>query len=302
MPVSILYSLSKIKIVQENKEIAKTETKSLSIAEVASKSVAVAKKIDEVVLYVFDNNNKSGFEKAFIQSTAIEMISEMLDENYMKPIKALAGKKLGFLCDNKDYTVAVIKGCVIEATLIGLQVVGNQFNIIAGKCYVTKEGFTYLLSKVDGLYYDVTYNLPKKDGVQTFVETAINWRIDGRERTVKKSFAVAVNQGMGADAILGKAERKAKKWLYYEVTGQDISDGDTVDASATIVSDNSSRVEKQTEEIEALTEEQNRAVIFISSSSSIQELEERAKIVSDNMSGYNPEKVISETREKLSQQ
>lgn len=41
-----------------------------------------------------------------------------------------------------------------------------------------------------------------------------------------KDIPVRVNAGMGADAILGKATRKASAWLYNELTHAGIADGD----------------------------------------------------------------------------
>jgi hypothetical protein len=35
---------------------------------------------------------------------------------------------------------------------------------------------------------------------------------------------------MGADAIIGKASRKARAWLYATVTGMEVGDGDADDA------------------------------------------------------------------------
>ena len=53
----------------------------------------------------------------------------------------------------------------------------------------------------------------------------IEWA--GNSKTV--SFPIRVNNGMGADAIIGKAYRKSYAWLYRTLTGQAIPDGDADD-------------------------------------------------------------------------
>ena len=56
---------------------------------------------------------------------------------------------------------------------------------------------------------------------------------------------------MGADAIVGKATRKAYAWLYEEVTGNQVSDGDVMDADPLIPEKAASPIEEAKPAIEA---------------------------------------------------
>ncbi len=203
-------------------------TQQSTALQIPEAQLILARDINSIVAYVA-SSSAQGFEKAALYSTAISKISEMLTSDFMKPILLLQNKKMGFLTDAKEkgYNEATVKDCVIEAILTGLEVTGNQFNIIASKMYTTKEGFTALLDKVNGLAYDVTPNSPFKDGTTTYVPFHIKWKVgEGKVQEEKISFPVIVNDGLKIDAIIGKGERRAKSWLYKKVTGKSIGEGD----------------------------------------------------------------------------
>ena len=54
----------------------------------------------------------------------------------------------------------------------------------------------------------------------------MEWTLKGKKGEKELELAIRVNRGMGADAIIGKALRKARAWLYTTVTGQEVGDGD----------------------------------------------------------------------------
>lgn len=215
----------------------KTENKFLSISRV----------IDSEISTVLASN-VNGFQKAFVMSSAIDIIKEQLSDEYMKPIMALQGSSLGFKTDmdtikkqvnNKwvtekgpGYPMDIVRECLIDATFRGLEVTGNQFNIIGGVMYPTREGFGALLDKMIGLKKNFTYtsiNQPAGQKV-AYVKVRIDWQFDG-ENPLKQEieFPIKSNEYTSYDALIGKAERKAKRWLYNTIKGTDISDGDVND-------------------------------------------------------------------------
>lgn len=208
--------------------------------ELSSNMVAVAQQLNNSVISVIGADKLVGFEKAFLISNAISKLKIILTPEYMRPIIELQGNKLGFKTDkDKDggYPEAVVKNCLIEAVLYGLQPFGNQFNIIAGNMYATKEGVGYLLSNVKGLSYDIIAELPRIKDSSAAVVMIIEWSINGSEKKTKKiDVPVKVNNYMGSDAVLGKAMRKARKWLYDTITGSEIPDGDIEFSDAKVVS------------------------------------------------------------------
>jgi hypothetical protein len=200
----------------------------------------IAKQLDSSVLSVLGKNELQGFEKAFLIATATSELKKLLSPEYMKPIMELQGNKLGFKTDkdnNGGYEVSTVKNCLIEAVLMGVQPFGNQFNIIAGNCYITKEGFGYLLSKYEGLYYEITPMLPRINNEKNSaaVVMKVDWILNGKQKSKELDIPVKMNQYMGTDAVIGKATRKARAWLYNTITGSEIPDGDIVDYDATVV-------------------------------------------------------------------
>ncbi len=218
-------------------EIQKTENKFLSVSKI----------IDTEISTVL-TSNVNGFQKAFVMSSAIDIIKEQLSDEYMKPIMALQGSSLGFKTDQdtvkekvnnkwvtkkgEGYPMEIVRECLIEATFLGLEVTGNQFNIIGGNMYPTREGFGALLDKMKTLKKNFTYtNILQPAGQKVAnVTVQIVWQFDG-EQPKKQSidFPIKSNEYTSYDALIGKAERKAKRWLYNTIKGTDISDGDVND-------------------------------------------------------------------------
>lgn len=210
------------------KEIAKKETQQTEIA----------KKLNDKVFSVISADTLAGFEKAYLIADATSELKKLLVTEYMKPIMELQGNRLGFKTDKDDkggYSEAQVKNCLIEAVLMGVQPFGNQFNIIAGNCYITKEGFGYLLSRYPGLSYEITPNLPRIKDASAAIVMDIEWSIGGVKRKKQIDIPVKVNAYMGTDAVIGKATRKARCWLYNTITGSEITDGDATDTDAVVI-------------------------------------------------------------------
>lgn len=206
----------------------------------------VARKMDELAVAAQDAFAiKGNFERTFALGAAMADLRDALDERVMTSIMKLQNTKLGFRTDEpRGYPVHVVKDAVIEATVWGLQCVGNQFNIIAGGFYATKEGYTYLLRNMPGLedmrfvYHPAVISESstsgtRKDGTayqkieregKTLVD--VSWVYMGQAESEQLEFCIRVNAGMSQDAIMGKAERKAKKWLFERLTDRQLPDGE----------------------------------------------------------------------------
>jgi hypothetical protein len=222
----------------------------------------IAGKLNGIVNSVIGNKEIQLFEKAFLTASAIQQLSAALTPEYMKPIMFLQGSKLGFKTDKDDkggYPESVVKNCIIDAVLQGFQVVGNQFNIIAGNFYGTKEGYGYLLSQMSGLWYEITPNLPRVKDTAAAIVMSIRWKYNGYEGSKDLDVPVKVNAYMGTDAIIGKATRKARHWLYCSLTGSEMPEGDVTDVDFKTVSSKplkeevNHEIERATKLIEAQT-------------------------------------------------
>lgn len=210
-------------------ENGRTETTTL----VPANFTALAQSLNRSVLAVIGAKNIEGFEKTYLVAEATKQLRGALTPEYMKPIMELQGSKLGFKSD-KSYPEGVVKDCLIEAVLTGVQPVGNQFNIIAGNCYITKEGFGYLLKNIEGLSWEIIPSIPAMKDTGATVKMKIKWTMDTITNEREIDFAIKVNQYMGADAVIGKATRKARAWLHNTITNTEVADGDTSDVPVII--------------------------------------------------------------------
>ena len=203
----------------------------------------IAVKLNQSVLSVIGEDNMAGFEKSFQIANAMAFLRENLTDEVMKPIMAMQGSKLGFKTDKDTsggYPINVVRDCLIDASLTGVNTHGNQFNIISGITYITKEGYGELLKKVkqtNGLKYVIKHSVPKVDASKTFatVESTVKYTIDGVTEEETLTFSIKGNSFATADAYLGKAERKARAWLFNQVSDSEVSDGDVEDIDVTVV-------------------------------------------------------------------
>lgn len=200
----------------------------------------VIQQLDESVLAVIGSGTLQGFKKAHVVADAIVKLKALLTTDYMSPIMALQGSRLGFRTDkdlNKDktkgpgYPVTIVRDCLIEAVLIGLQPTGNQFNIIASNMYITKEGCGEILNKYPGLSWSVVCGLPKVTTTSAAVDAEITWRLPNMVEPNTKTIPIAIkiDQWTSVDAIIGKATRKGRAWLIGAITGVEIPEGDVTD-------------------------------------------------------------------------
>lgn len=221
------------------------------------KSKALAGSLDALSLQIQEAWMTEGtFTRTIAYGMAVAEMREALTPGVMQAIMKLKGSKLGFRTDESmqnNYSVELVRDAVIDAATLGLQCVGNQFNIIGGNMYVTKEGFTYLLRKLsaEGKLKDMKFIYhpaeisesstqgTRKDGSmyqkieregRVKVDVSCTWK--GKPVREQLEFIVRVNNGMSQDAILGKAERKAKAWLYNFLTDQSIGDGEAEENAA----------------------------------------------------------------------
>lgn len=222
-----------------------------------SRSTELAVSLDHLALEAQQALScKGSFEKAINMGIAMNRLREALTPAVMESIMKLKGSQLGFRTDEgagsqyKDgisYGVDVVRECLIVATCMGLSPVGNQWNILAGRTYVTKEGMTYLLKNLDGLtnlkmvYHPAEIRESSTAGVskqgkeyqrierEGLVRVDMSWEFRGVADSETLEFCIRVNNGMSQDAIIGKAERKAKAWLYAHLTDTVISDGEVDD-------------------------------------------------------------------------
>lgn len=171
----------------------------------------------------------SDFEKAIRIGTAVDQLRKSVFPEWQKILMSLQGTHLGFRTD-KDagggYEPKVLIDCWIEATLKGARTTGNEFNIISGRAYLTKEFYQRAVRELVTIINDVAGVPMVKDG-KTLVRYLLHWKDGAHEQMLLDAegkpgriFVVKVNSGMGDDAVIGKATRKAFKAAFELITGR----------------------------------------------------------------------------------
>ena len=178
---------------------------------------------------------KGRFEKAFTIASAVQQLKDALTDEVIRPIMALQGTSIGFRTDkDRDggYPAPTVRNCLIDATMRGLYPVGNHWNIIGGNCYITKEGMGHLLSQIKGLSYSITPGVPHMTGDKgATVKMTVEFVYNGKQERKELDICTRLNAGMGSDAVIGKATRKTRAWLFQHISGIEIPDGESDDVA-----------------------------------------------------------------------
>lgn len=171
----------------------------------------------------------------------------LTDQVVQQVFMPLMNTKIGFKTDKAPtaknpnptlYTATQVKDCLIDAICIGLLPTGNQFNIIAGQMYPTKEGYTALLKRI-GCKYIISVGQDSQKPEAPFAEIPckINYEWNGDKGGYTFIATVKKDSYSSMDQLRGKAERRAKKSLYEYLTGCDFGDADE-DSSAPMLAPN----------------------------------------------------------------
>ncbi|HET7624384.1 MAG TPA: hypothetical protein VFM25_03895 [Verrucomicrobiae bacterium] len=205
--------------------------------------IAMAKRVDEIASGAMELFKVSGsFESELGVAQAISDLRATLTPELMQPIMALMNTDLGFRTDrdsklaprDKDgnpmqpYSVDIVRECFIESKLRGFHSVGNEWNIIAGRFYACRNGLKRKCEQWPGVTdLKTNWGLPRSAGEKgAIVPVKATWRKDGVADSIETEIPVRVNFGMGADAILGKAERKIYKRIHDRLSGISTPEGE----------------------------------------------------------------------------
>ena len=190
----------------------------------------------------------SSFEQALTLADAMQSLRAAITPAMMERFMGLQNTKLGFKTDrdphvknrrtseyNVPYGPEVVKDCVIEATLRGVKVIGNQFNIISSGCYITQEGYAWKLKQIAELS-DLQINLgvPKISSGGAIVECDATWSYKGSSASMKATIAAKGDDYAGSDSYVGKATRKFLKRIFERITGSNEPEGEADEAAAQI--------------------------------------------------------------------
>lgn len=191
----------------------------------------------------------NNFGAAFNAARVITLLREALTDEVMSRVfMPLMNTKVGFRTDRDGkpdkqgrvkplYDVPTVRDAIIDAAIIGLLPTGNQFNIISGTMYPTKEGYTVLLKKIGAKYViDVQQDRSQNPAFAEF-PCKITYSYNGEKNSLTINATVRRDQYSSNDQLRGKAERRAKKALYEYLTGTDYGEADETSSRPNAVID-----------------------------------------------------------------
>lgn len=222
-----------------------TQTQALELTKVLEPSVVAmqdkfAMACQTAASLQLQNNATAAFQAVCVVKMMRDALTPQVMEQVFMP---LMNTKIGFRTDKdpnrprkkkdgtyetvKPYSVEVVRDCIIDAVINGLMPTGNQFNIISGSMYPTKEGYASLLKKI-GCKYMISYSQDQTHQNPSAAEIRCN--ISFEHNGEKNGFTMVATVPKDAyssyDQMKGKAERRAKKALYEYLTGCDLGDAD----------------------------------------------------------------------------
>lgn len=189
----------------------------------------------------------SKISHALMLARGMNQLRALFTPIIMKDVISLRGTALGFTTDrdkstNKPaYNEEEVKEAAIEAMLRGAYLTGNEFTIIVKRPHLTKEHWKRRVKELPGVSdLEVTPGVPsiKADaGGSALVPMVATWNYRGRAYRLNrvatkaadgtiddKRIPCKINDGQGADQVIGKAERKIYKQIFERLTGSVIID------------------------------------------------------------------------------
>jgi len=210
-----------------------SEEKKNELVKSRVEAITLATTLDELVVQgaaAYIASTSGSMAQTIALAVATAEIQKALTADIMTPIMSLQGTSIGFKTD-KTYSEKDVKLAMVESLIKGVPMAGNCTNIIAGRQYTTKEGFSFLINGLikSGAVSDFDYELqvPEKVGARTTVKGKATWMQGDKKQSVESTFPIRTNGGSTDDNTLGKAERKLKARCYERMTGLNLADGDT---------------------------------------------------------------------------
>lgn len=220
------------------------KTTALTKKRAADGMLAIQKVAQEVQQEILTS---TGFAQSVAVATGLISIYDAITDDTVAVLMALQGNPMGFKAD-KTYPAEVVKQCAVRAVLQGAYLHGDEFNIIAGECYLGQKFFLRKLREFPGLTDLVIDVDSPSDGKEVGNQTQLkvggyaSCKVDGKfvelycrqhEKYGDQRMAVVAYKG-DIDQAMGKAKKRIAQKLYERISGVTLSnDGES--AAVTVV-------------------------------------------------------------------
>lgn len=233
---------------------------SSALANVNESIVKVCKDIESVVAdtELALKGDAGKITRAFKMAAGMKAIRAMITDQMMNEfVMPLMNNPVGFKTDKdpkrpqwdkknncykkiEPYAMEVVKDCIITVMLKGGNLIGNEFNIISGQAYFTKEFFMRAIGNLPGVTDVVSSpGVPKLAGDgKALIRYGLSWKVNGVAACLKDAdgnkgrvFEIRTDSFSSTDQIIGKADRKAYAAAYRQIVGSELAppEGDVDD-------------------------------------------------------------------------
>jgi hypothetical protein len=213
----------------------------MQLAPIKADTAAALAVANTRAIEAFGKANAGNITAALEVAEAVQDLRRMFDDPGIRSrVEALQDTPIGFRTDrdpkvknrktgqpNEPYGYDVVKDCAIEAGLRGLQLVGNQWNILSGRMYCTKEGFEFLIKGLkDIANFKLSLGIPVAKGAHVTIDCEAEWLNQGVAQSLKAQIPVKHDDYSTADQSLGKAKRKFLQRCHEQMTGTVMPEGE----------------------------------------------------------------------------
>jgi hypothetical protein len=204
-----------------SQELAVVEQACLEIDQIASDTKHLANGVAQ--------NMMDAFKCSALAQKVMDVLSPQVIAMVFQPLR---NKEFGWREDRPGtYQAEAIRDVWVGALVKGALPTNDEVLIISGRAYYQKNFFRRKIAQLKGLTDLVI--LPGKVAMQVngaLVEMTATCKMDGHDVKIARIGASAIpirlNSGQGADAALGKAERKILCSLYNQLTGSAFAEGE----------------------------------------------------------------------------
>ena len=175
--------------------------------------------------------NPNPIVKVVQYAQGIDILREVFaEEGLLKMAKTLQGSPLGFMAD-KTYADNVLTDACVQAMAQGFMLTNNEFNIISGKSMGVLNGWLGKLRREFDVRPACAVEIVEKKDRASKCKVTMSYKT---KTTEWEGWIPATSYDAGPDAIVGKAKRRALKYLWEVLAGGMVIEAEDPDGAIDI--------------------------------------------------------------------
>src|SRR5262249_55398636 len=150
-------------------------------------------------------------------------IRQMVTGRVLDALMALQNQDYGFKTDqDAGYDRAIVQKCAIDAFLMGLRPVGNEWNIIGRRMMPVHNGWQRKVSEIPGIAsVEIDTSGPVKpwNNMGITVECTAKWVLRGVADEIKVKASIPIHKGSGIRNCQMRLERQVYEAIWIHIKG-----------------------------------------------------------------------------------